>query len=204
MSGKSCASSFSSKVLSVFFEKSQEQIDREIERRQRLSESMDRVSQGFKSPKAMALSLHEQMLDGAKIGKIAKMAGVKADLALVASILPAQELGEMACEVACHSGQLAAFHSELGDINQSHGLGDDDVWVKGQAPSKYQEICDLSDQLLECIFQTVFLRVLEMYRLDWIADLFENHRAKFEMRYEVGCRLLNSNINPHTRCKASQ
>jgi hypothetical protein len=49
---------------------------------------------------------------------------------------------------------------------------------------------DEFEQLLERIYDTVFLSVLRRYHLEYYADLFERDRVEFEMQREIGRRAI--------------
>jgi hypothetical protein len=82
--------------------------------------------------------------------------------------------------VAHEQGRLAELSRRMEDIRKSEGLQDDEFWPIGKGREDYQELSKESEELYKKVRDTVFTTVLRRYRLEDIADLYENDRARFD------------------------
>jgi len=186
-----------SRILKAFFEKSQIEIDQELSEVSVSGRSQSEclkqkfiVNESLRrdlSPAELANCFHIRMLEGVSALRSPWLAE---DLALVVAALPAQELAEMACSTACEHGELADIHLQMIQISEAYGLADDEHWHLEESPDEYVDLAYRSHVMLEKIYDTVFVQILERYRLGALVVLFEQKRGEFEIRYEVGRRLL--------------
>jgi len=88
--------------------------------------------------------------------------------------------------VARERGRLAELGRRMGAIQRRAGLREGQSWSLGQGPADYQRLCHESGELCGKVRDTVFTTVLRRYGLDVIADLFEDHRDRYDRRFERG------------------
>jgi len=169
-----------SELLNEFFKRSQESINSDFESSRRLPDKA--LTQAEHEPMAMlADAIHRRLIYGAVLWN---KDSIDEDLALITAALPAQQIAEMACSSATGGKKLSKILDVIsaadGSGNQLRDTIDERV---------YEELVRVSDDILERIFETVFLNVLERYHLERIASLYEKSRSTFAVRYEVGRRL---------------
>lgn len=124
-------------------------------------------------------TFHRRLLLGARMVRTSKLSR---DLILFAATITAHEIAELSCSEASGRGQLQGLCEILEDDD---GTG------------SYEDISAaifMSDSLIERIQDSIFLEVLKRYELESIAMLFENNRPLFEIRCEVGRRLLMKDL----------
>ncbi len=186
-------------ILASFFSKPQSLIDQELVRYGKrlhhflLPRYSDLVmgDMDFElNVEDIAASFHKRMLEGAKIWK---NGWLHEDLSLVAASLPAQQIAEMACSAATRKGKLARLYREMTAIHEEHGLDEDSALQPKYRPRSYGLLIESSEKLFRDVFSTVFVQVLDRYSLSKISQLFEQKPSVFEVRFEVGRRLLDPN-----------
>ena len=88
----------------------------------------------------------------------------------------AHEVAEMSCAAATGKGQL----SEFAQVFEGSGC---EFYFE-------ESLVKESDRLLTQIHDMVVVEVLKRYQLPKFAALFEQNRPLYEIRFEVGCRLV--------------
>ena len=171
-----------SDVLSGLFDIDEDQIRKDLAStegrvsllrvEERSVRSRNRVSLGI-----FVDSIHRRLLIASQMFKSSRL---PADLVLFSSTQTAHEVAEMSCAVATGKGRLR----ELAWIFEESDNG----------PNFEDSLIEASVQLLEQIHDTVLVEVLRRYDLSGYAVLFEVNRPLYEIRYEVGRRLLVSDL----------
>jgi hypothetical protein len=102
------------------------------------------------------------------------------------------DVADSACTVAFDEGEIAELESQLRAIEERKGLGPDEMFVRiGDGPPDHDAVASKLNDQLERISDTVVSALLSRYQFRELEDLFENDRAEFEIRREVGRRLVH-------------
>lgn len=115
---------------------------------------------------------------------------VEPDVSLLAAALPALQIAEMACTEASSRGTLARIQQELDMLVCNHA---EEVTWSTADNIQYQRFLRLNeeaDRILESIHDSVFVDIMRRYHLEEVAEIFEKNRETFEIRLEVGRRLI--------------
>jgi hypothetical protein len=139
----------------------------------------------------IAASYHRRLLQGHAAWLYSCLSR---DLLLYTKTLPAHQIAEMACTVACQSGRLASLTSLMVGYENEEGLEEGEVWSLGNGPQEYQDAAREGEELLGDITDTVFVEVLKRYRFYEALEMIEKNRSEYEIRYEVGRRLLSPDV----------
>ena len=174
-----------SEVLSAFFNLIEKEADRDGEisvqkmRELRREEREYVACGGDGSARDLAKSYHRRMLLG--VGMVENSTLPKALIFFSAS-LPAHEIAEMACGVACESGRLLEIQELLAQYE----------W--NDAPNNGEESCleQEGEMVLSRISDTVLTHVLRSYGHDDFVSCYEGNRAVYHRRCEVGRNLIVS------------
>ena len=174
-----------SEVLSAFFSLIEEEpdIDGEISvqkmRELRREERKYVASGGDGSARDLAKSYHRRMLTG--VGMVENSTLPK-NLVFFSATLPAHEVAEMACGVACESGRLLEIQELLAQYEWNDASND----VEGSCLEQEGEM------VLSRISDTVLTHVLRSYGHDDFVSCYEGNRAVYHRRCEVGRNLIVS------------
>ena|SRR2546426_8622702 len=68
-----------------------------------------------------------------------------------------------------------------------------EVFQWGQGPPEYWDALKECRELSERIDRMIFPEILHRYRLDWVAEIYEQDRATFDIMREVGRRWVRRN-----------
>ena len=126
-------------------------------------------------PQDEAESYHRRLLLGNKMNQFSKL---PSDLILFAVTVTAHQIGELACCVSSGKGGLKELALRFESFEQAENLD-----------YHSSEILQ-SDQMLEKIHDSVFLSILDRYDLKKYGLLYEENRPLYEIRFEVGRRLV--------------
>lgn len=141
-----------------------------------------------RTPKEDAKALHYRLLQS---HIFASSPGLHQDEVLYFVCLVASQVAEDAVMVEHQSARtLNAIMDQIEDIRRGEGMDDDEVWPLGDGPNDYRRLSKDYDALAEKIHETVFLHVLQLYGFTEYAELFENERMEYEVRYEAGRRFV--------------
>ena len=174
-----------SEVLSAFFSLIEEEpdIDGEISvqkmRELRREEREYVACGGDGSARDLAKSYHRRMLTG--VGMVENSTLPKY-LVFFSATLPAHEIAEMACGVACESGRLL----EIQGLLAQHEWNDASNDVEGSCLEQEGEM------VLNRISDTILTHVLRSYGHDDFVSCYEGNRAAYHRRCEIGRNLIVS------------
>jgi len=177
-----------SQVLSAFFSLIEEEpdIDGEIslqKMRELRREEREYVARGGDgNARDLARSYHRRMLIG--VGMVENSTLPK-DLVFFAATLPAHEIAEMACGVACESGRLLEIQELL-----AQDEGNDASNVK-ETSCLEQE----GEMVLSRISDTILTFVLRSYGHDDFVSCYEGKRAVYHRRCKLGRKMIVSRGN---------
>lgn len=105
----------------------------------------------------------------------------------------AQQIAQDACEAAHNQGPFEKLSRAMNEIEAREGLGPGEFWQLDEGPPEYQQLSSESEDLYKRFQDAVVLRVLQKYRFEKLATLFENDRMTFDVIMEVGRRLFDRN-----------
>ena len=174
-----------SEVLSAFFNLIEEEpdIDGEISvqkmRELRREEREYVASGGDGSARDLAKSYHRRMLTG--VGMVENSTLPKY-LVFFSATLPAHEIAEMACGVACESGRLSEIQELLAQYEWNDASND----AEGSCLEQEGEM------VLNRISDTILTHVLRSYGHDDFVSCYEGNRGAYHRRCEVGRNLIVS------------
>ena len=177
-----------SEVLSAFFSLIEEEpdIDGEISvqkmRELRREERKYVASGGDGSARDLAKSYHRRMLTG--VGMVENSTLPK-NLVFFSATLPANEVAEMACGVACESGRLLEIQELLAQYEWNDASND----VEGSCLEQEGEM------VLNRISDTILTHVLRSYGHDDFVSCYEGKRAAYHRRCEIGRKMIVSRGN---------
>jgi hypothetical protein len=181
-------------VLRLFFAIPQSQIERDVAEGEgdfgRLLEQLRDVDLGSRvsqDPAVHALYHHRQMV---RAKALRSLDGVSEEMKFQFIHMAADHVAEEAVRVAHEQGQIAALGERMRGIEEREGLKDGEYWPLGEGPEDYQTLVAESDTLYRNVRDTVLASVLRRYGLDDVADLFENHRTRFDATVERGRRMI--------------
>jgi hypothetical protein len=162
-------------------------VDRHDELAQSLKSASQRQASGVALPPSEeAEHWHEMLIWGhALLGRL-----VPDDFVAFLVVHQVEEVADGACETAFAGGVIAELASRLREIEEREGLGPDEEFARiGEGPPDHVAAAsELNDQLRR-IHDTVLSVLLRRYQFQELADLFENDRAEYAVRREVGRRL---------------
>lgn len=127
----------------------------------------------------LARSYHRRLVLGCQMVELSRL---PKELILFSVTLPAFEIAEMACGISCEQGELL----KLGKVVM--GCEESGVFAG------YESAVEKSESILSDIHDTMFVNVLERYGHSDIVHLFEKKRPLFDLKVEVGRRL----VSPHS------
>ncbi len=107
------------------------------------------------------------------------------DLVLFAATLPAHEIAEMACGVACESGRLLKIQELLAQYE----------WNDGVNEMKKSSLEEEGEVILSRISDTILTYVLRSYGHGDFVSFYEGNRAVYHRRCEIGRCLIISKGN---------
>lgn len=174
-----------SEILSAFFNFIEEGADRDGEMSiQRMRELRQEERQyvargGDGNALEFARSYHRRMLIG--VGMVENSTLAK-DLVFFSATLPAHEIAEMACGVACESGRLLEIQELLAQHEWNDASND------GEASCLEQE----GEMVLSRISDTILTYVLRSYGHDDFVSCYEKNREVYHRRCEIGRNLIVS------------
>lgn len=140
----------------------------EFRRQERSIRKQSRISSN-----ELVKSFHLRLLIASQMSESSRL---PADLILFSSTQTAHEIAEMCCAVATGKGQLRQSAQVFEESGHENSIKD---------PLVVQ-----SERLLARIHDTVVGEVLKRYHLTSYAHLFEENRPLYEIRFEVGRRLI--------------
>lgn len=144
-----------------------------------LEKKFRRQKSGKIQPADLADSYHRRFLLGFQMIEVSIL---PEELILFSVSLPAYEIAEMACRIACNQGELGALGEFVFNCEESGVF------------SGYDRAVLRSEEILESIHDTLFVSALERYGLTRVAKLYENNRPFFELQIEVGRRLVSPGL----------
>ena len=174
-----------SEVLSAFFSLIEEEpdIDGEISvqkmRELRREERKYVASGGDGSARDLAKSYHRRMLTG--VGMVENSTLPKY-LVFFSATLPAHEIAEMACGVACESGRLLEIQELLAQYE----------WNDASKDAEGSCLEQEGEMVLNRISDTILTHVLRSYGHDDFVSCYEGNRAVYHRRCEIGRNLIVS------------
>lgn len=174
-----------SEVLSAFFNLIEKEADRDGEisvqkmRELRREEREYVACSGGGSARDLARSYHRRMLLG--VGMVENSTLPKY-LIFFSATLPAHEIAEMACGVACESGRLLEIQELLAQYEWNDASND------GEGACLEQE----GEMVLSRISDTILTHVLRSYGHDDFVSCYEGNRGAYHRRCEVGRNLIVS------------
>ena len=118
----------------------------------------------------LAHSFHRRMLIGAGMVEHSKLSK---DFVIFTASLPAYQIAEMSCGVACESGRLLEIQNLLVDGEEIN-------------ESLIETLEEESEKILDDIFGTVFCHILRAYGQDDIACLYETDVETYQARCDAG------------------
>lgn len=189
---KNCSSS---QLLDEFFARSQQEINDDIQLAVQGKWNSQKTRQSWRhwalvtvqngtDRSSLAQAYHERLIVGAQHWQ---RASAEDEKALVLASLPAQELADLACTLACGKGSLKRIAQEMAAL-----VGDPEIVLSPTEMSPaYRELSLKSVRLLQGIFDTVFIQILERYHLEDLAEFYDKSPEEFEVSFEVGRRLIN-------------
>lgn len=148
----------------------------EIELLRREEKSHRNANSELFTAEEIAVSYHRRLILASYAVEHSRLA---ADLILFFVSLPVYEIAELACTVACDKGKLA----ELTLLFDQAEISDDFT--------EFDQAAAAGDRLLTTIHDTVFVDILRRYDFHQFLNLFERNRPLYEIRNEVGRRLIN-------------
>ena len=134
---------------------------------------------GWETSGQIVESFHRRLLLSSEMSRNSKLPG---DLVLFSATLTAHEIAELSCAASTGSGMLKKL------VGMEESLAD-----SGQ-PEGAKERAVLSERLFDQIHDAVFLEVLDRYGMRKYAQIFEKNRPLYEIRCEVGRRLLSPDL----------
>lgn len=137
-------------------------------------------SRRWSDPGEVVESLHRRLLLGSESSRNSSLPG---DLLLFSATLAAHEIACLSCSVSTGSGVLR----DLAGMIES-------------AEDGKEEKIRLSETLFEQIHDSVFVEVLERYAMKKYAVIFESNRPLYEIRSEVGRRLIMGGVMNEKEC----
>jgi hypothetical protein len=140
-----------------------------------------------KEPKVAAEYHHKQMVR-AKV--LYHRENLPEEYKLFYAAMAANKIAEEAVSVAHEQGRLAELGRRMDEIQKREELQDDEFWPIGEGPADYQELSNESEELYDKVRDTVFTTVLCRYRLNDIADLYENDRNRYDELSERGRKMI--------------
>ena len=174
-----------SEVLSAFFNLIEKEADRDGEisvqkmRELRREEREYVACGGDGNARDLARSYHRRMLLG--VGMVENSTLPKY-LIFFSATLPAHEIAEMACGVACESGRLLEIQELLAQYEWNDASND------GEGACLEQE----GEMVLSRISDTILTHVLRSYGHDDFVSCYEGNRGAYHRRCEVGRNLIVS------------
>ncbi|MBL6923552.1 MAG: hypothetical protein ISR39_15405 [Akkermansiaceae bacterium] len=174
-----------SEVLSAFFNLIEKEADRDGEisvqkmRELRREEREYVACSGGGNARDLARSYHRRMLLG--VGMVENSTLPKY-LIFFSATLPAHEIAEMACGVACESGRLLEIQELLAQYEWNDASND------GEGACLEQE----GEMVLSRISDTILTHVLRSYGHDDFVSCYEGNRGAYHRRCEVGRNLIVS------------
>ena len=121
----------------------------------------------------LATSFHRRMVIGVGMVEHSKL---PEEFILFSASLPAFQIAEMSCGVACESGRLLEIRNLLWGCDNGEYLGDEE----------YLSLEQEGERILSDIFGTVFCHVLRAYGHDDIAHLYETDPKGYQVRCDAG------------------
>lgn len=115
---------------------------------------------------------------------------VPIDMAIYYAAMSVATIASDAVSAAMDRGELLELLREIREIEQQHGLEEDDFWFTYEGPEDWQELQEKAGDIMEGIDEVVFEDVLRRYGLGEIADLHEKDRMRFDVMKEAGRRAL--------------
>lgn len=202
-----------SEILDAFFAISPRQIaadlrdqEPEITDRERLMErlcSSDKIPAHIRSARQWATYHHENML----VAHLHSLYLGQKDLRVLWVSQPIEKIADLACSTAHEEGRLAELSAALDEIARSEGFSSAKALKSARAeqPPAFEALAREEKTILLGIGDTMFVEIARRYRLNSIADLFENNRLKYAVMREVGRRLdpmwMDSQITEEQRRK---
>lgn len=174
-----------SEVLSAFFNLIEKEADRDGEisvqkmRELRREEREYVACSGGGNARDLARSYHRRMLLG--VGMVENSTLPKY-LIFFSATLPAHEIAEMACGVACESGRLLEIQELLAQYEWNDASND------GEGACLEQE----GEMVLSRISDTILTHVLRSYGHDDFVSCYEGNRGAYHRRCELGRNLIVS------------
>ena len=145
------------------------------------------------SSEAFARYCHTRMLYAYVLSR---RPGVPAELVLFVADNAADYMIHCALDVADEQGRLAQLNRKMGVILDREGLAADRDLQRGQGPPDYLEALEESLEIIERITGTLLPGILRRYGFNSLAELYEQHRATFDIMQEVGRRLRRRDAEP--------
>ena len=134
---------------------------------------------GWETSGQIVESFHRRLLLSYEMSRVSKL---PRDLVLFSATLTAHEIAELSCAASTGSGMLGEL-AGMAELREDSGQAEE---VKERAV--------LSARLFDRIHDAVFLEVLERYGMRKYALIFEQNRPLYEIRCEVGRRLLSPDL----------
>lgn len=131
------------------------------------------------TPESEGESYHRRLLLGKKMSLSSRL---PADLVLFSATVTAHEIAELSCSAATGTGMLSNLTRQLDD------------WKEEGDEMTYSSVILQSEALLERVHDSVFLEILRRYELEGYGRLFEKNRPLYEVRFEVGRRLVDASL----------
>lgn len=176
----------SSAVLKQFFSIPISVIEGDLRSVARDSPLLRSAERGFRrkedrkvTAEEISASYHRRFLLGVQMGGISVLPD---DLVLFAVTLPAFEIGEIGSFLSSGSGSLLEIGKFVIECEESGCF-------KG-----YQEAVTRSEEILTSIQDTLFTNALSRYGHSGVIELFENNRPLFDIRQEIGRRLISPDL----------
>ena len=177
-----------SEVLSAFFNFIEEGADIDggmsIERMRELCQEERQyvACGGDGNALELARSYHQRMLIG--VGMVENSTLPK-DLVFFSATLPAHQIAEMACGVACESGRLLEIQELLAQYEWNDASNDMEVSCLEEE----------GEMILSRISDTILTYVLRSYGHDDFVSCYERNRAVYHRRCDIGRNLIVSRGN---------
>jgi hypothetical protein len=178
-------------VLHTLFAITRERIDRDVGEGERDLDAIMTDTDGYtieeryesEDPHVMAEHFHRQM---ARAKVIRSQEAIPEEQKVFFAALAAEHIAEEAVGIAGDKGRLAELSRLLEEIRIREGLDDDDFWQIGEGPEDHEELEREWEKLAEKVRDTITAYTFRRYRLNDIADLYENDRTQFDALRERG------------------
>lgn len=184
-----------SKTLTILFSMERRTIDRDLESAEgeivvlagRIS-ALFAIPVALRTPEIDARLAHLLMVQA---HELCRNETLQPELKTFYAAFGAGYVAQDAEHVAAGKDTLANLSIRIDAIRRREGLADDEYWTRNQGPADYCALDAEFDRIVTGISEMVFAFALRRYRLENCAELYEQDRVTFEIKREVGRRIIS-------------